>query len=69
MSLHVVGKLRILAVCRSEWVSSFADVPTAGEAGVPNFSTVVWFAPMAPKARPTRLSQTQLGRHGNLEGA
>jgi tripartite-type tricarboxylate transporter receptor subunit TctC len=52
MSLHVAGKLRILAVCRSERISSLPDVPTVGEAGVPDFSTVAWFALMAPKGTP-----------------
>jgi tripartite-type tricarboxylate transporter receptor subunit TctC len=52
MSLHVAGKLRILAVCRNERTSSLPDVPTVGEAGVPDFSTIAWFALMAPKGTP-----------------
>lgn len=52
MSLHLAGKLRILAVCRSERVPSLPDVPTVSEAGVPDLSTVAWFALVAPKGTP-----------------
>jgi tripartite-type tricarboxylate transporter receptor subunit TctC len=52
MSLHVGGKLRILGVCGSERVASLPDVPTMREAGVPDFTSVTWFALMAPKGTP-----------------
>jgi tripartite-type tricarboxylate transporter receptor subunit TctC len=53
MSLHLAGKLRILGVCGPERVPSLADVPTVAEAGgMPDFSSVTWFALMAPKGTP-----------------
>jgi tripartite-type tricarboxylate transporter receptor subunit TctC len=52
MSLHVGGKLRILGVCGSERVASLPDVPTVRETGVSNFTSVTWFALMAPKGTP-----------------
>jgi tripartite-type tricarboxylate transporter receptor subunit TctC len=52
MSLHVGGKLRILGVCGNERVSSLPDIPTVREAGLPDFTSVTWFALMAPKGTP-----------------
>jgi len=52
MSLHLGGKLRILAVCGTERAPQLADVPTVREAGVPDFASVTWFALMAPKGTP-----------------
>jgi tripartite-type tricarboxylate transporter receptor subunit TctC len=52
MSLHLGGKLRILGVCGTERVSSLPGVPTVREAGVPDFTSVTWFALMAPKGTP-----------------
>ena len=52
MSLHLGGKLRILAVCGTERASSLPDMPTVREAGVPDFASVTWFALMAPKGTP-----------------
>jgi tripartite-type tricarboxylate transporter receptor subunit TctC len=52
MSLHLGGKLRILGVCSTERAPSLPDVPTVSEGGVPNFSSVTWFALMAPKGTP-----------------
>ena len=49
MSLHLGGKLRILAVCGTERAPQLADVPTLREAAVPDFASVTWFALMAPK--------------------
>jgi tripartite-type tricarboxylate transporter receptor subunit TctC len=51
MSLHVGGKLRILGVCGSERVAALSDVPTVREV-VPDFTSVTWFALMAPKGTP-----------------
>jgi tripartite-type tricarboxylate transporter receptor subunit TctC len=51
MSLHVGGKLRILGVCGSERVAALPDVPTVREV-VPDFTSVTWFALMAPKGTP-----------------
>jgi tripartite-type tricarboxylate transporter receptor subunit TctC len=52
LSLHLGGELRILGVCGSERVASLPDVPTVREAGVPDFTSVTWFALMAPKGTP-----------------
>ena len=52
MSLHLGGELRILGVCGNERVASLPDVPTLREAGVPDFTSVTWFALMAPKGTP-----------------
>ncbi|HJZ22393.1 MAG TPA: tripartite tricarboxylate transporter substrate binding protein [Bradyrhizobium sp.] len=52
LSLHLGGELRILGVCGPERVASLPDVPTVREAGVPNFTSVTWFALMAPKDTP-----------------
>jgi tripartite-type tricarboxylate transporter receptor subunit TctC len=61
LSLHLGGALRILGVCGPERVASLPDVPTVREAGVPDFSSVTWFALMAPKDTPdaivTKLNQ------------
>jgi tripartite-type tricarboxylate transporter receptor subunit TctC len=51
MSLHVGGKLRILGVGGSERVAALPDVPTVREV-VPDFTSVTWFALMAPKGTP-----------------
>jgi tripartite-type tricarboxylate transporter receptor subunit TctC len=52
LSLHLGGALRILGVCGPERIASLPDVPTVREAGVPDFSSVTWFALMAPKDTP-----------------
>ena len=52
LSLHQGGTLRILGVCGTERAAALPDVPTVREAGVPDFSSVTWFALMAPKDTP-----------------
>lgn len=52
MSLHLGGKLRILGVCGAERATSLPEVPTVREAGVSDFTSVTWFALMAPKGTP-----------------
>jgi tripartite-type tricarboxylate transporter receptor subunit TctC len=52
LSLHADGRLRIIAVCGPERTSQLADVPTVQEAGVKDFTSVTWFALMAPKGTP-----------------
>jgi tripartite-type tricarboxylate transporter receptor subunit TctC len=52
MSLHIGGKLSILGVCGNERVPSLPDIPTVREAGLPDFTSVTWFALMAPKGTP-----------------
>jgi tripartite-type tricarboxylate transporter receptor subunit TctC len=53
MSLHQGGTLRILGVCGTERAPALPDIPTVREAGVSDFSSVTWFALMAPKDTPT----------------
>jgi tripartite-type tricarboxylate transporter receptor subunit TctC len=52
LSLHQGGALRILGVCGTERAPALPDIPTVREAGVPDFSSVTWFALMAPKDTP-----------------
>jgi tripartite-type tricarboxylate transporter receptor subunit TctC len=52
LSLHQGGKLRILGVCGPQRAPSLPDVPTIREAGVPDFTSVTWFALVAPKGTP-----------------
>jgi tripartite-type tricarboxylate transporter receptor subunit TctC len=52
MSLHLGGKLRILGVCGPERAPSLPDVSTVRESGVSDFTSVTWFALMAPKDTP-----------------
>jgi tripartite-type tricarboxylate transporter receptor subunit TctC len=52
LSLHEGGKLRILGVCGPERAPSLPEVPTVQEAGVQDFTSVTWFALMAPKGTP-----------------
>lgn len=57
LSLHLGGQLRILGVCGPERSASLPDVPTIREAGVPDFTSVTWFALMAPKGTPDAVIQ------------
>ena len=52
LALHVGGTLRILGVAGPERAPSLPDVPTVKESGVPDFTSVTWFALMAPKGTP-----------------
>lgn len=55
LNLHESGRLRILAVCGPERTPQLADVPTVQEAGVKDFTSVTWFALMAPKGTPSAI--------------
>jgi tripartite-type tricarboxylate transporter receptor subunit TctC len=57
LSLHLGGQLRILGVCGPERSASLPDVPTVHESGVPDFTSVTWFALMAPKGTPDAIIQ------------
>jgi tripartite-type tricarboxylate transporter receptor subunit TctC len=46
------GKVRVLGVSTAERVSSYPDVPTIAEAGVPGFAVAGWFMIVAPAATP-----------------
>jgi len=52
LALHVGGTLRILGVAGPERAPSLPNVPTVKESGVPDFTSVTWFALMAPKDTP-----------------
>jgi tripartite-type tricarboxylate transporter receptor subunit TctC len=49
---HRSGKLRVLAVAGAKRDPAMPDVPTAIEAGLPNYETYVWYAMYAPKGTP-----------------
>jgi tripartite-type tricarboxylate transporter receptor subunit TctC len=55
LNLHESGRLRILAVCGPERTPPLADIPTVQEAGVAGFTSVTWFALMAPKGTPSAI--------------
>jgi tripartite-type tricarboxylate transporter receptor subunit TctC len=46
------GKLRALAVTTPERISMLPDVPTAAEAGLPNFAVSSMFGVLAPAGTP-----------------
>lgn len=46
------GKIKVYAVTTSERLQSLPDVPTAAEAGLPNFEVAVWHGLYAPKGTP-----------------
>jgi tripartite-type tricarboxylate transporter receptor subunit TctC len=50
------GRLRILAVTDRERASVIPEVPTAAEAGIPNFISSAWFALAAPPGTPAALA-------------
>lgn len=46
------GKVKVYAVTTKTRVPSLPDVPTASEAGLPNFEVAVWHGLYAPKGTP-----------------
>lgn len=52
------GTLRALAVTSPTRLTSLPDVPTAAEAGLPQFTLDSWFALYAPAKTPTDVVQT-----------
>jgi len=46
------GKLRALAVAAKQRMTLLPDLPTAAEAGVPNFEASSWFGVVAPAGTP-----------------
>jgi tripartite-type tricarboxylate transporter receptor subunit TctC len=46
------GKLRALAVLARERSAALPDVPTAAEAGLPDFDVTTWYGVLAPAGTP-----------------
>jgi tripartite-type tricarboxylate transporter receptor subunit TctC len=46
------GRLRALAVIARERSSALPDVPTAAEAGLPNYDVTTWYGVLAPAGTP-----------------
>ena len=49
------GNLRALAVTSSKRSSALPDVPTVSEAGIPGYSTILWYGMFAPSAMQNSL--------------
>jgi len=61
---HVrAGRLRAVAVSTAERVASFAEVPTAEEAGVPGYVVTTWYGVFAPAGTPAPIVKRL---HGEL---
>ena len=52
LAQHQAGRVRMLAVADTERASEVPEVPTAAEAGLPEFRSVAWFAAVAPAGTP-----------------
>jgi tripartite-type tricarboxylate transporter receptor subunit TctC len=52
MALHRAGKLRLLAVNAPERLEVAPDIPTAAEAGLPDFVSQIFFGVFAPARTP-----------------
>ncbi|WP_441240864.1 Bug family tripartite tricarboxylate transporter substrate binding protein [Tardiphaga sp. 768_D3_N2_1] len=46
------GQLRALAIAAPKRVAAFPDLPTAAEAGLPNYEVSTWYGLFAPKGTP-----------------
>ena len=52
-STHIrSGRIKALAVASDKRAPGFADIPTAAEAGVPNYQVATWYGLWAPKGTP-----------------
>ncbi len=49
------GKIKGIAVTSSKRLSSFPDLPTLGEAGVPGFDMTLWLTMLAPAGTPQQI--------------
>jgi tripartite-type tricarboxylate transporter receptor subunit TctC len=54
---HNAGSLRIIAVGSAERVSGLPNIPTLQEAGLSGFTSITWFAVMAPPGTATALTE------------
>jgi tripartite-type tricarboxylate transporter receptor subunit TctC len=55
------GTIKPLAVAASERSPSFPDVPTAAQAGVPNYDVSTWYALWAPAGTPKPIVDRMIG--------
>jgi tripartite-type tricarboxylate transporter receptor subunit TctC len=46
------GRLKFIGVASSQRLSSFPNIPTIAETGLPGFEFTAWFAFLAPKGTP-----------------
>lgn len=49
------GRIKALAVASAKRSPAFPDVPTAAEAGVPNYEVSTWYAMWVPKGTPKEI--------------
>jgi tripartite-type tricarboxylate transporter receptor subunit TctC len=49
------GRVRAIATTGRQRSSVMPELPTVGEAGVPNFEAVIWLGLMAPRGTPTAI--------------
>ncbi|TDF67781.1 tripartite tricarboxylate transporter substrate binding protein [Cupriavidus sp. L7L] len=49
------GRIKALAVASSKRSAAFPNVPTAAEAGVPNYEVSTWYAMWVPKGTPKEI--------------
>ncbi|WP_439668203.1 Tripartite-type tricarboxylate transporter, extracytoplasmic receptor component TctC [Cupriavidus necator] len=49
------GRIKALAVASSKRSAAFPNVPTAAEAGVPNYDVSTWYAMWVPKGTPKEI--------------
>lgn len=55
------GSIKPLAVAATDRSPSFPDVPTAAQAGVPNYEVSTWYALWAPKGTPEPIVEKMIG--------
>lgn len=52
------GNLKAMAVASEKRVASYPDTPTTEEAGLPNFTTTLWYGMWVPKGTPSHIVAT-----------
>ena len=56
LKTHVAaGKVRALASTDEKRIASLPDVPTVAEAGLPDYSAMVWYVMLVPIATPREI--------------
>ena len=54
------GQLRALAVAAPKRVAAFPDLPTAAEAGLPDYEVATWYGLFAPKSTPPAIVERMI---------